>query len=421
MNHKVGLRNLFTKLIKFSLSFILAAHSLISTAHAVSAPAPVAEAHVTAKSSTSVSLSWTPPASTDLPIVDYLIEYLPTQGSWTTFTHPASSSNSITVTGLLFNTPYEFRVSVIQTDNQISTPVLASYPFTYSGTGRAVGGAVYSCGLAQDSSVQCWGSNTNFFGSAGMLGNGTTTNSDIPVLALMPEKATSLSVGANGSCAIGTSGQVYCWGHIFGLFSAYGSSLVPTAQPGIVNAVKVSSGTAGQYNDISTACAVDSNHQAICWGWGSSGQLGAGNNYNVALVGQYANPQFLAPVSAPSGVGYVDVATSGLSTCLIGTDTHVYCAGDNTNSQLGIGLPTTPTLVPTQVTLADGSPLTGVTKIFMSAATSCAYAGSDTYCWGSIPGVGSFYHPQQVNSFPLGILEVPTVDTRVDTLKNDAP
>ncbi len=418
----------YTKMQKLVFKFaglllvpILSVSSFSSVAHAASAPSPVAEAHVTGKTSSSVSLAWTPPSSTDLPIVDYLVEYLPTQGSWISFSHAPSPSTSIEVSGLLFNTPYEFRVSVVQSDGQISTPVVAAYRLTSSGTGRASGGAVYSCGLSQDSSVQCWGSNTNFYGSAGMLGNGTTTNSDIPVLALMPEKATTLSVGANGSCAIGISGQVYCWGHIFGLFSAYGSSLVPTAQPGITNAIKVSSGTAGQYNDISTACAVDSNHQAICWGWGTSGQLGAGNNYNVVLVGQYANPQFLTPVSAPAGIGYVDVVTSGLSTCLIGTDTDVYCAGDNSNSQLGIGLPTTPTLVPTQVTLADGRPLSGVTKIYMSAATTCATVGSDNYCWGAIPGLGSFYHPQLVGALPNGISEIPVVDPWVDTLNVDAP
>jgi len=84
-----------------------------------------------------VALSWTAPTNYGPSITDYLIEYSGDGGTnWTTFSHSASSSTSITVTGLSNNTSYVFKVSAINStgtgpasDNSSSlTPLPASPP-----------------------------------------------------------------------------------------------------------------------------------------------------------------------------------------------------------------------------------------------------------------------------------------------------
>jgi titin len=66
----------------------------------------------------SVSLSWAAPASNGANISDYVIQYSSNSGgSWTTFPHAASSSTSITVTGLS-TIPYVFRIAAVNSVGQ---------------------------------------------------------------------------------------------------------------------------------------------------------------------------------------------------------------------------------------------------------------------------------------------------------------
>jgi hypothetical protein len=72
---------------------------------------------VTFEAPTSVGLSWTAPIPAT-GITDYAVQYRTKDvgsgaGSWTTFSHTASTAPTITVTGLTTNTVYEFRVAKI--------------------------------------------------------------------------------------------------------------------------------------------------------------------------------------------------------------------------------------------------------------------------------------------------------------------
>jgi len=61
-----------------------------------------------------VKLSWTAPTATDQAVTDYKIEYKEhTAGGYSTFTHDASTTTNIFVTGLTNTTNYDFRVSAI--------------------------------------------------------------------------------------------------------------------------------------------------------------------------------------------------------------------------------------------------------------------------------------------------------------------
>ena len=67
-----------------------------------------------AERDTQVDLSWTAPSSNGAAITDYAVQYSTNSGStWTTFSHTASSSASISVTGLTNGTAYVFRVAAV--------------------------------------------------------------------------------------------------------------------------------------------------------------------------------------------------------------------------------------------------------------------------------------------------------------------
>ncbi|MBL4596536.1 MAG: fibronectin type III domain-containing protein, partial [Robiginitomaculum sp.] len=87
---------------------------LLVISYTVPITAPAAPVNLSATpGNQEVSLSWTAPYNGGLPITDYLIEYRLTSGGWSTFTHDASTSTSITVDGLTNDSEYEFKVSAI--------------------------------------------------------------------------------------------------------------------------------------------------------------------------------------------------------------------------------------------------------------------------------------------------------------------
>lgn len=113
--------------------------------------------------------------------------------------------------------------------------------------------------------MTCWGNNGN-----GQLGNGSITNSLIPVAVTGLTTATSVSAGNFHSCAVLASGSVQCWGTNgsgqLGNDSTT-QSLVPVAVSGLTTATRVSAGNVH-------GCAVLASGGVQCWGNNNCGQLG---------------------------------------------------------------------------------------------------------------------------------------------------
>ncbi len=69
-------------------------------------------------------------------------------------------------------------------------------------------GASHTCALISDGTVTCWGESE---------GNGTNTSSNVPVAvtggALANKKATQIAAGASHTCAAISDGSVTCWGN----------------------------------------------------------------------------------------------------------------------------------------------------------------------------------------------------------------
>ena|GEM_PF-2614379 len=158
------------------------------------------------------------------------------------------------------------------TDSTVPAPVAV----TLEMRGISAGGA-HTCGKLGNA-WRCWGANQR-----GQLGNGTTTDSPTPV-APSGISLNRLSAGAEHTCGISSSndamvGPVYCWGANqrgqLGNGTTTDSS-VPVAVAGDLTFIAVSAG--GEHT-----CGITSSGQGKCWGANDAGQLGDGSTTDSSV------------------------------------------------------------------------------------------------------------------------------------------
>ncbi len=142
-----------------------------------------------------------------------------------------------------------------------------------SGVSSVSAGSLHACAVLTGGATYCWGYN-----AYGQLGNGSTTDSNLPQLVYDGTNAmtaTDVSAGGFATCAL-VSSSVRCWGRNYygqvgnGSNSALETKAVSVAlsnDPIQNPVIQISSG----YQD---ACAVLKTGDIYCWGGGSTGQLG---------------------------------------------------------------------------------------------------------------------------------------------------
>ena len=223
-------------------------------------------------------------------------------------------------------------------------------------------GSSHTCALLEGGSVRCWG--RNIFGQ---LGNGTQTNSSVTVPVPVSGIADAIAIGGGDeqTCALRSTGSVWCWGRIVpgGPFGGGSSSAVPVAIAGITTATAISVG--GTH-----VCALLQSGTVLCWGSNSNGQLGNGTTS-------------MFPASTPTPVGVTGIsttialATGSLHSCALLGDGSMRCWGANSWGQLGNGTQTQSS-VPVAVTGIS----TGV-AVGADGVHTCAVLADETMrCWG---------------------------------------
>lgn len=253
----------------------------------------------------------------------------------------------------------------------------------------------FSCALASSGQVWCWGINTY-----GQLGDRTTDTRRAPVRAMGVE-AVRITAGGDGVCALHGDGSISCWGRGDGGALGQGelrNSMTPVGVIGLDGPALGVEGSGGHY------CARLATDSVACWGWNRNGQLGRAFDGSNELVPTPVEPRGLANVRLASA--------GGRHTCVRAGDSMA-CWGWNMFGQLGNG-----TGPDTHTPVIVGGLDSPADDLSAGGSHTCALLESgDVYCWGGNAmgqlGVGDTMErgaPARVSGFTAGVLQVSTGD-----------
>jgi alpha-tubulin suppressor-like RCC1 family protein len=267
---------------------------------------------------------------------------------------------------------------------ETSVPVAVTMPAGTTFT-QIAAGADFGLALGTNGKLYAWGAN-----DSGQLGNGTTTNSLVPVpvsAGAIPAGATitQFAAGYADAALLSASGKVYTWG--YGSDGALGDGSTSNSPvPVAVSAGAIPAGTtitAISAGDASTF-ALGANGKLYAWGENNSGDLGNGTTTNSTV------PVAVSQGALPTGTTITQVAAGYGQSVALGSNGKLYAWGPNGNGQLGNGS-TTDSLVPSPV--SQGPIPTGATITQLSAGrqqTFASTAAGEVYAWGdnSFGGLG---------------------------------
>jgi alpha-tubulin suppressor-like RCC1 family protein len=230
----------------------------------------------------------------------------------------------------------------------------------------AAGWGPHTCARKMDSTLWCWG-----FNGAGQLGDGTTvTPRALPVqVTTLGVTVVEVAAGVAHTCARKMDGTLWCWGHSGK--GQVGDGSLDTPKPSPVQVSTLGTDVAGMTAGYEHTCARKGDGTLWCWGDNNSGQLGDGT---------MTTPRPLPVQVSMLGGAVSQVAAGFYHTCARRSDGTLWCWGDNTWGQLGIGTASPfPRLTPVQVA-ALGSTVTAVAiGVYHSCATK---ADRTVWCWG---------------------------------------
>ena len=212
-------------------------------------------------------------------------------------------------------------------DNHISW-----VPAKVVGIDDAVGislGFAHTCAVHETGEVSCWGLN-----GQGQLGNGTDgldNNSPIPVKVQGITDAISISANFSLSCVLHETGEVSCWGdneagqlgtaeEAGGKYSPVDHISVPVKIEGITDATAVAAG----FRHI---CVLHETGEVSCWGANVLGELGTD--------GHIPDDHTPTPQKVRDLTDITDISAGAQHTCAVSGS--VICWGLGTQGQLGDG------------------------------------------------------------------------------------
>lgn len=234
-----------------------------------------------------------------------------------------------------------------------------------SGVATVAVGYEHTCVLSTAGAVTCWGKN-----EYGQLGDGTTEERDGPVLvAGLENGVTAVAVGRTHTCAVTEAGAALCWGR-----NEYGqlgdgtttNSAVPVQVGGL------ESGVASIAAGASHTCALTDAGAVKCWGNNDRGQVGIG----TLDAPWYLVPQDVAPAGPASKI---TASSASAHTCALLVDGRVQCWGANYVGQLGNGT-TAGTATPTEVIGLGGAATDVAVGAWHTCAL---VEGGAAKCWGT--------------------------------------
>jgi len=206
-----------------------------------------------------------------------------------------------------------------------------------TGITAIAGGGAHSLALKNDGMVWAWGWNLY-----GQLGNGTNTDSNVPVQVSSLTDIIAIAAGWEHSVALKNDGTLWAWGwNTYGELGdgTNGDSNVPVQVSSVTAITAISGGE-------SYSLAMKNDSTVWAWGYNYYGQLGNGTNTDSNV-----------PVQVSSLTGIIAIAGGRVHSLALKNDGTVWAWGYNADGQLGNGT-NADSNVPVQV-----SSLTGIIAI----------------------------------------------------------
>jgi alpha-tubulin suppressor-like RCC1 family protein len=238
-------------------------------------------------------------------------------------------------------------------------------------------GAQHTCALTQSNDVYCWGHNGN-----GQLAQpASVARSPVPVKIAFPVgvlNITSIVAGAFHTCAVLGGGDMFCWGQNDCGQTGAGDTTNPSpprrvVDPAPATTLKWLSVGPGDHH----TCAVESGGTTYCWGCTVGDVLGG-----ATLVGgtpPYSKPVTAGPDKAPAKL----VSTSALYNCLVYTSGQLGCWGTESQGELGDGDPPTTQTGTGPAATPNIGLATSASAIATGAAHTCMVDQNRAItCWG---------------------------------------
>ena len=225
---------------------------------------------------------------------------------------------------------------------------------------RLAAGHLHTCVITNESTVKCWGSNSN-----GQIGDGSTSDRLFPTEVGNLGFVTSITAGFSHTCALISNGTVRCWGGN-GNGQLGSGGITDTYYPTkVANLSSVTSISAGYHH----TCALISDGTVKCWGDNTNQQLTSNNTGAV-----------LTPVSLAANGEIKSVSSGHNHTCWITSGSAIECWGKNTIGQIGNGSTSAYVGTPTAI---NGSGIYSLVRPANNHTCGLLSTGS-IQCWGGL-------------------------------------
>ncbi len=189
-----------------------------------------------------------------------------------------------------------------------------SYSFSPHSPVMMAIGARHACVLLSDSSIRCWGDN-----DFGQIGDGTWESKGSPITIQgfdNQDPIISISAGIAITCAVTSSGKVYCWGSnslgAVGDGTVYGLYEKPVKIDPLLNVTEII------YLPYAYCAKYNDGHIG-CWGdneWGIIGD-GSTEDRSIRTIYHHSNSYF--------GGSIVDIQSRDFRVCVLIDDVSIWC------------------------------------------------------------------------------------------------
>ncbi len=233
----------------------------------------------------------------------------------------------------------------------------------------------HTCAIA-GGRAYCWGN-----GASGELGTGSTLTRVTPTAVdtsgvLSGKTMKSISTGWSNTCAVSTDNNIYCWG--YGPNGLLGNN--GTASSSIPVAVDMTAFGGREIDDVQVAtwdvCAL-AEGDVFCWGQNSN--FGIASPPSQSLV-----PIKVSDSGDMAGKVVTQIAMDGYwgPNCWLTTENQMYCFGYNGTGGVGNGTTTSPVWTPQAVDQTGVLAGKTITDMSTYEYATCAVASGEAFCWG---------------------------------------